>query len=136
MKARVTNQASAGIWLYLPQADDALIEAVRTAAVLCDAKFVCFGPEWAGMRVTDILSGNIQPVAEAENFPSEPVLLMEGLNRSGLDRFLAALREKIQTAGLPGIALKAIVTPTNRSWIFCQLAEELRREREFMQRGR
>lgn len=136
MKARVTTQALAGIWLYLPVEDTAVMEAVRRAAVSCDAKFTVFGPELAAMRVMDILSGETAPAAAEEAYPTEPVLLMDGLNRSGLDRFLAALREQFQTAGLPGIALKAIVTPTNRLWNFDQLAEELRKEREFMQRGR
>lgn len=136
MKARVTTQTLAGIWLYLPGEDDAVTEAVRRAAVSCDAKFTVFGPELAGMRVMDILSGEPTSAEAERSCPSEPVLLMDGLNRTGLDRFLAALREQFQTAGLPGIALKAIVTPTNRSWNFGQLVEELRKEREFMQRGR
>ncbi len=136
MKARVTTQASASIWLYLPGKDDAVTEAVQTAAVSCNVQFTVFGPELAGMRVTDILSGKPASAATEGNCPSEPVLLMDGLDKTGLDKLLAALREQFQTAGIPGIGLKAIVTPTNRSWAFGQLAEELRKEREFMQRGR
>ena len=136
MKARIKDQAAAGVWLYLPQADTAVTEVVQTAAARCDAVFGSIGPESAGMRVADILSGNAQSVETDGFIPAKPVLLMNGFNRAGLDRFLAALREEFQTAGLPGIALKAIVTPTNRSWDFCRLAEELQREHDLMQRGR
>ncbi len=136
MKARIKEQTAAGVWLYLPQADDAVTAAVQAAAARCDAVFGSFGPESAGMRVADILTGNAQPAAADKVIPTKPVLLMSGFNRAGLDRFLAALREEFQTAGLPGIALKAIVTPTNRSWNFDRLAEELQREHDLMQRER
>ena len=56
MKARVLNQASAGVWLYLPQPDANMMEAVRAAAEKCGAGAGMFGPDSAGMRVADILS--------------------------------------------------------------------------------
>ncbi len=137
MKARVLNQASAGVWLYLPQPDANMMEAVRAAAEKCGAGAGMFGPDSAGMRVADILSrADVLPQTEGVLLPEEPVLLMDGFDRAGLDRLLAALREGFAASGLPGIALKAIVTPTNRSWRFDQLVAELKKEHEMMQRKR
>lgn len=137
MKARVLNQASAGVWLYLPQPDANVMETVQAAAEKCGAGADTFGPASAGMRVADILShADVLPQTEQVLLPEEPVLLIDGFDRAGLDRLLATLRESFAANGLPGIALKAIVTPTNRSWRFDQLVAELKKEHAMMHQKR
>lgn len=135
MKARVVDKAVAAVWLYLPQLDEEIAETVKTAAQQCGMTFGQFGPASAGMKLSDILSGSVQSGLDTEIIPpKQPVLLMDGVDRAGLDRLLAALRQGFGQKNLPGIALKAVVTPTNRSWRFDQLAEELQKEHEMMRK--
>lgn len=71
---------------------------------------------------------------EAENLPvykdeelealSRQMMVLYGFTNERLDEFLRNMRR----AGIPRIALKAIVTPYNVSWTFRQLYEELERE--------
>lgn len=58
----------------------------------------------------------------------EPMLVMCGMGGSRVDEFLARMRR----AGVPKIALKAMLTPTNVNWTSRELYEELRREHEAM----
>jgi hypothetical protein len=131
MKARVPKNRP-GIWLYLPQ-EDAAEKSVRAAAEQCGADFHPIGPEAAGLTVEALLSGSPAGHAEPAELP-EPVILMDGLDRKGLDEFLAALRKQCAADGTAPIALKAVVTPTNRGWKFSDLARELAREHEMMKR--
>lgn len=59
---------------------------------------------------------------------SQDVLVMKNFTSERIDRLLAELRK----AGVPKIALKAIVTPQNISWSFYALYQELVREHEAM----
>lgn len=63
---------------------------------------------------------------EAE--PEEEMLVFSGITRQELDRALDAMRRK----GVSGIALKAMLTETNRFWNARQLVWELRREHAAM----
>ena len=133
MKARVVDKAVAAVWLYLPQLDEEIAETVKTAAQQCGMTFGQFGPASAGMKLSDILSSSVQSGLDTEIVPpKQPVLLMDGVDRAGLDRLLAALRQGFGQKNLPGIALKAVVTPTNRGWRFDQLAEELQNKRALL----
>ena len=58
----------------------------------------------------------------------QDVLVMKNFTSERIDRLLAELRK----AGVPKIALKAIVTPQNVSWNFYTLYQELIREHEAM----
>lgn len=132
MKARIQGAATPGIWLYQPQPGE-LAQTVSAAASRCGAAFHTFGPEAAGLTVGELVSGGTS--GEAYAVPSaEPVILMNGLDKKGLDQFLAALRSQCAADGQPPVALKAVVTPTNRGWKFAALAEELAREHALMHR--
>ena len=65
-----------------------------------------------------------------EGFGDELLLLV---NCPGplLDRFLQGFRRN----KIPPVALKAVLTPTNRAWTSLQLREELARERAAIARG-
>ena len=106
----------------------------------------CSGPEWAKLRqIFLMLRVRIRPV-EPERYGltleallahseekrgveetfTEPMLVFCGISGGKLDHLLTAMRR----AGLPRIALKAMLTPTNRTWSSQQLWTELRREHE------
>ncbi|MCI8524717.1 MAG: DUF3783 domain-containing protein [Oscillospiraceae bacterium] len=61
---------------------------------------------------------------------SEEMLVLCGLDEAALNRFLQAFRR----LGVPPVALKAVLTPTNAAWNALTLYQELRREREAMGR--
>ena len=100
------------------------------AASETGAAFHPFGPESAGMKLRALLAGG-GPVP-AETPPEEPVLLIQGFDRKGLDAVLRALREKTAEMGAVPVALKAVVTPTNLDWTVEALARELRQEHRLM----
>ena len=60
------------------------------------------------------------------------MLVFCNISNGKLDQLLTAMGR----AGLPRIALKAMLTPTNRTWTSQQLWTELRREHEAMQAQR
>lgn len=62
--------------------------------------------------------------AEELNALSRQMMVLYGFTNERLDEFLRNMRR----AGIPRIALKAIVTPHNVNWTFRQLYEELERE--------
>ena len=60
---------------------------------------------------------------------SAPMMVMCGFSGSRVDAFLQQMRR----AGVPRIALKAMLTPTNRYWTSRELFRELQKEHEMMQ---
>ena len=114
----------------------------------------CSGPEWAklrqiflmlrvrirpveadqyGLTLAELLSRSGEKRGVEEDF-SDPMLVFCGLSQGKLDQLLTAMGR----SGLPRIALKAMLTPTNAGWTSQQLWTELRREHAAMeaQRGR
>ncbi len=67
-----------------------------------------------------------QKTKEAPLFQEE-MLLMYQLNGSAMDKFLRALRQAEVT-----IPLKAVLTPTNSTWLPQDLLQELQKEHEAM----
>ena len=61
-----------------------------------------------------------------ETEPDQEMLVFAGISRQELDRALDAMRR----LGVSGIALKAMLTETNRFWNARQLVWELKREHE------
>ena len=61
---------------------------------------------------------------------SDPMLVMCHLLSPQLDAFLQGMRDE----GIPRIALKAILTPSNVSWNSLELRSELAREHEAVTR--
>lgn len=62
---------------------------------------------------------------------SEEVLVMKNFTSRRIDELLMGLRK----AGVPKIALKAILTEQNCNWTFYQLYEELQKEHKAMSGG-
>ena len=114
----------------------------------------CSGPEWTklrqiflmfrvrirpveadqyGLTLAELLSRSGEKRGVEEDF-SDPMLVFCGLSQGKLDQLLTAMGR----SGLPRIALKAMLTPTNAGWTSQQLWTELRREHAAMeaQRGR
>ena len=90
-------------------------------------------PPWEyGLPVGALAGIPVAPSAKsapAEGF-SDPMLLMCHLLSPQLDAFLQGMREY----GVPRVALKAILTPSNVAWTSRQLRDELAREHEAMRR--
>ena len=84
-----------------------------------------------GLTLEDLLGRSEEKGPVEEEF-SDPMLVFCNLPHEKLDHLLTAMGR----AGLPRIALKAMLTPTNRTWTSQQLWTELRREHEAMQAQR
>ena len=84
-----------------------------------------------GLTLENLLGRSEEKAPVEEEF-SDPMLVFCNLPHEKLDHLLTAMGR----AGLPRIALKAMLTPTNRTWTSQQLWTELRREHEAMQAQR
>ena len=84
-----------------------------------------------GLTLEDLLGRSEEKAPVEEKF-SDLMLVFCNLPHEKLDHLLTAMGR----AGLPRIALKAMLTPTNRTWTSQQLWTELRREHEAMQAQR
>ena len=84
-----------------------------------------------GLTLEDLLGRSEEKAPVEEEF-SDPMLVFCNLPHEKMDHLLTAMGR----AGLPRIALKAMLTPTNRTWTSQQLWTELRREHEAMQAQR
>ena len=84
-----------------------------------------------GLTLEDLLGRSEEKSPVEEEF-SDPMLVFCNLPHEKLDHLLTAMGR----AGLPRIALKAMLTPTNRTWTSQQLWTELHREHEAMQAQR
>ena len=136
MKARIQKSVRPSVWLYQPEkgADqEEYRKAVSIAAGENSTDFHTFGPEKSGLKIREILAPeSAEKQADAEAVPTDPVLLMNGFSSKELDRFLASLRGRCAERGLPGINLKAVITPVNSGWIFSELVRELQSEHRLM----
>ncbi len=82
--------------------------------------------EELGMTLAALLMSGRQAVGGASEEPA--VLVFSGVAREELDKLLGAIRG----AGITTPSLKAMETPTNRSWALQRLMEELREEHRTM----
>ncbi len=89
-------------------------------------------PPQAHTLTLEELIGGAPPPAEAAPGFSDELLLMAGFTSAQMD----ALFQGFRRAKIPPVALKAVLTATNRSWTSVQLRQELLREREAIQQGR
>ena len=77
------------------------------------------------------LAGLMSPRRDAAPEPfSDEMLVFVNFDRPLLDRFLQELR----AAHIPGVALKAVLTPTNMHWSSGQLHAEIAREHEALRK--
>jgi len=103
---------------------------LQVLALRCACRVQAVPPDRFGDTLADILSGAAPSGGAAEPF-TEELLVMSGLSDRQLDALLAGLRrQKV------GVALKAVVTPTNVGWTVQELYAELCREREAFAAGR
>ena len=87
-------------------------------------------PEEYGLPLGVLAEGGTGEGTPGEPFEEE-LLLLVNLPGPLLDKFLQGCRR----AKIPPVALKAVLTPTTRTWNSYQLRGELRREREAIARG-
>lgn len=120
MKARVVG-ASPCVLAYCLPAGEPAGDAVCAAMASCRLPVRHIGRDRADCLVGDLADGRAAPAGAAG--PCVPAVLFSGLSRGQLDAALAALR----AAGSP-VALKAVVTPTSRTWTVRALLEHLQRE--------
>ena len=74
----------------------------------------------------------VRTVAPAELEPfADEMMVMVHFGGKLLNQFL----QEIRAAHLPGVGLKAVLTPTNMEWSSVRLHDELRREHEAMRYG-
>ena len=76
-------------------------------------------------------NGEISQINKIGEIPEE-VLVMKGFTSRQIDDLLLGIRK----AGLPKIALKAIITDQNAGWTFYHLYEEIKKEHEAMSQAR
>lgn len=89
-------------------------------------------PPQAHTLTLEELTGGAPPPAEGASGFSDELLLMVGFTSAQMD----ALFQGFRRAKIPPVALKAVLTATNRSWTSVQLFQELCREHEAVQQGR
>lgn len=79
------------------------------------------------------LAGLCLPVSGAPEAPGfeDEMLVLVNFDGALLNRFLGQIR----ASRTPGVALKAVLTPTNMLWSSAQLHHEIRREHEAMRYG-
>ena len=128
MKARVMTISQPDVWLWLPTDDQKTESAVKSASEQLQIIYHRIDAAVTEEKIAAILSGTASRKENAVG-PDESVLLMDGIDRKLLDSFLSTLRTCCAENEVRSPALKAVVTPTNRSWRFIDLAEELKKER-------
>lgn len=84
----------------------------------------------AGSPLTESQTAGSPPIARSLSAPPIPceVLVMHNFTSRRIDELLLNLRK----AGVPRIALKAVVTEHNSHWTFYHLYEEIKKEHEAM----
>ena len=101
-------------------------ECANQAAEFCEAEKLGKA-EKSGETERSGEAGTLDKAAKLPVIPEE-VLVMKNFTSRRIDELLLGLRK----AGVPKIALKAIITEQNSKWTFYQLYEELREEHQAM----
>ncbi|NCE64162.1 DUF3783 domain-containing protein [Pseudoflavonifractor sp. 524-17] len=71
------------------------------------------------------------PVGEGTGLIPDSIMVFSGVGGRALDQVLAALVK----AGVSQQVYKAVLTPGNAAWSFCQLYDELVKERQAVESG-
>ena len=122
LKAHIAKAQPLALAYRLAESELAAVRALGFAAR-------AIRPEQLGCRVGDLVAGEAPGAYEGEA-PQEKLLVLDGFSRPDLDRLLAGLR----AAGV-FVPLKAVVTPSNRTWTVAALMGELARERASLEGG-
>ena len=101
-------------------------ECANQAAEFCEAEKLGKA-EKSGETERSGEAGTLDKAAKLPVIPEE-VLVMKNFTSSRIDMLLYGLRK----AGVPRIALKAVITESNSKWTFYQLYEELKKEHAAM----
>ena len=129
MKAHISRSSAQPlglVWGIDPAGAD--WQSLQRAAAPIGMTLRPVSPAQAGCSLIQLCSGMLPPppALAAQWAAAElPALVMANLKDGQLDLLLAGLRAQ----GLR-IPLKAVVTPTNLSWVFRDLLTELARERQ------
>lgn len=91
-------------------------------------------PDQAGEKVGYLAGIPGYEAAQAAPVPEIPeeMLVLKDFTGPRMEQLLQMLRR----AGVPRIALKAVLTETNVDWTFYELYQEIRKEHEFMKASR
>lgn len=116
--------------IYLYWVDDPqIIKTIQFMAVRLKVRVKRITEEMTGLKVGYIagLEGYTDEITNEEfAVPQEQVMLLQNFTDRKIDQLLSLFR----AAGIPRIALKAMLTDYNKDWYFYQLYEELCREHE------
>ncbi|MBQ0037572.1 MAG: DUF3783 domain-containing protein [Clostridiales bacterium] len=101
---------------------------IRVLAMRLRLRVLVAAPEHFAAPLEKVLQGEADAMPAASF--SEEMLVMAGLPDAVLELFLKGLRQQKAT-----VALKAVLTDTNRCWSAVELHQELRRERDAITAG-
>jgi hypothetical protein len=111
--------------------DPAQVMAVRAAAGPFGAEAAAIGPRECGCSLGELAKGG----AQVSQTPALP-LGMRMIVLCGLDGEMNRLLPALRQAGIGPDCLKAVLTPSNRTWTPAQLYAELSAERAAIERQR
>ena len=122
--------------LYYTPSPSPHVAKLKSVLVRMGVRIKNIGPEQvnqtvgylAGLPGFEVQEGVADGTAETLPVIPEEVLVMKNFTSSRIDALLYGLRK----AGVPKIALKAIITESNSKWTFYQLYEELKEEHAAM----
>ena len=117
--------------LYLYNLDNPRGAKIRRVCLPLGIRTKLVPPQAHALSLEE-LTGGAEPQDGAEPAFTEEMLLLADFTSAQVDALLQGFRR----AKVPPVALKAVLTPTNRSWTSAQLYQELCREHEAMQAGR
>ncbi len=117
--------------LYLYNLDNARGAKLRRMCLTLGIRTQPVPPQAHGLTLEELTAGASAPADGRAGF-SDEMLLMQGFSSGQIDALLHLFRR----AKLAPVALKAVLTPTNRGWTSVQLHRELVKERQAMLEGR
>lgn len=120
------------ILYYWPDPADPALGRARTALLPLRHRLRAAAPDQTGQQVGFLLGRrDFEAQAGEPGAVPDPILILDGLTPSQLDAVLRALAR----AKVPRTVFKAVATADNVNWTLFQLWEELKQEREALERG-
>lgn len=132
MKARIKNTAVKKLLAVGLTSENE--EQIRTVCAELGAELIAASAEDMDKCPAELFGENAyadDPNGETAVPPETEMLMFAGFDRRQLDDAL----DRLKAAGVR-IPLKAVYTPHNRLWMLSHLIGELRREHEYMTKGR
>lgn len=117
--------------LYLYNLDNPRGAKMRRACLPQGVRSHLVPPQAHTLTLEELVAG-AEPPADGEAGFSDELLLLVGFSSAQMDALFQAFRR----SRIPSVALKAVLTPTNRSWTSTQLYRELLQEHQAVQQGR